>query len=141
MLKNYQVFHIFHNLRFLFFMLVEKCGNCYNKDIYMGGHLHKMKQQVLKALANPSHLFFVPYTLAVLNFMVQFFIFIILYTIGMFVLGNKLNDYLNPLFLIISVCIVHMILAYYSRRDPQLGQILIAKIRMIKNRIPRRLAA
>ena len=100
-----------------------------------------MKQQVLKALANPSHLFFVPYNLAVLNFMIQFFVFIVLYTIGMFFLGDKLNDYLNPLYFIISVCVVHMILAHYSRRDPQLGQILIAKIKMIKTKIPRRLAA
>lgn len=107
----------------------------------IGGMLHKMKQQVLKALANPSHLFFVPYTLAVLNFMIQFFIFIILYVAGIFILGDKVNDYLNPLFFIISVCLVHMLLAHYSRRDPQLGQILIAKIRMIKDRIPRRLAA
>jgi hypothetical protein len=107
----------------------------------MGGNRHKMKQQVLKALANPSHLFYVPYTLAVLNFMVQFIIFIILYTIGMFIFPDKVNDYLNPLFFIGSVCLVHMILAHYSRRDPQLGQILIAKIKMIRNRIPRRIAA
>lgn len=59
----------------------------------------------------------------------------------MFIFPDKVNDYLNPLFFIISVCIVHMILAHYSRRDPQLGQILIAKIRMIRNKIPRRIAA
>lgn len=100
-----------------------------------------MKQQVLKALANPSHLFYVPYTLAVLNFMIQFVIFIILYTIGMFIFPDKVNDYFNPLFFILSVCLVHMILARYSRRDPQLGQILIAKIKMIKDKIPRRLPA
>ncbi|MBQ7127724.1 MAG: VirB3 family type IV secretion system protein [Alphaproteobacteria bacterium] len=100
-----------------------------------------MKQQVLKALANPSHLFYVPYTLAVLNFMVQFMIFITLYIVGMFFLGDKLNDYLNPLYLILSVFLVHIILARYSRRDPQLGQILIAKIKMIRNKIPRRIAA
>lgn len=101
-----------------------------------------MKQQVLKALANPSHLFFVPYNLAVLNFMVQFIIFIVLYTVGIFVLGmENVNTYLNPLYFLISVIIVHMILAHFSRRDPQLGQILIAKIQMIKNKIPRRLTA
>ena len=100
-----------------------------------------MKQQVLKALANPSHLFYVPYTLAVLNFMVQFMIFITLYIVGMFFLGDNLNDYLNPLYFILSVCLVHIILARYSRRDPQLGQILIAKIKMIRNKIPRRIAA
>ena len=101
-----------------------------------------MKQQVLKALANPSHLFYVPYSLAVLNFMVQFVIFIVLYTVGIFVLGmERVNDYLNPLYFLVSVVVVHMILARFSRRDPQLGQILVAKIRMIKDRIPRRLPA
>ena len=101
-----------------------------------------MRQQVLKALANPSHLFFVPYTLAVINFMVQFCIFIILFTIGIFVFGiEDVAGYINPLYFLISVCVVHMILARYSKRDPQLGQILIAKIRMLKNKVPRRLAA
>jgi len=101
-----------------------------------------MKQQVLKALANPPHLFYVPYNLAVLNFMFQFIIFIILFTAGIFILGiDKVNDYLNPLYFLISVCVVHMILARFTRRDPQLGQILIAKIRLFANRIPRRLPA
>ncbi len=101
-----------------------------------------MKQQVLKALANPSHLFYVPYTLAVLNFMIQFIIFTVLFIIGIFVLGNdKVNTYLNPLYFLISVVIVHMIFATFSKRDAQLGQILIAKIKMIKDRIPRRLPA
>ena len=101
-----------------------------------------MKQQVLKALANPSHLFYVPYTLAVLNFIIQFVIFTTLYVIGIFVLGvNKVNDYLNPLYFLASVIIVHMILATFSKRDAQIGQILMAKIKMIKDKIPRRLPA
>mgnify|MGYP002852338545 CR=1 FL=1 len=101
-----------------------------------------MKQQVLKALANPSHLFYVPYTLAVLNFMIQFIVFTTLFIIGIFVLGtDKVNTYLNPLYFLISVIVVHMILATFSKRDAQLGQILVAKIKMIKDRIPRRLPA
>ena len=101
-----------------------------------------MKQQVLKALANPSHLFYVPYTLAVLNFMVQFIIFTVLFIIGIFVFGpDKVSDYLNPLYFLLSVIVVHMILATFSKRDAQLGQILVAKIKMIKNKIPRRLPA
>lgn len=101
-----------------------------------------MKQQVLKALANPPHLFYVPYNLAVLNFMVQFIVFIILYTAGIFVLGvNSVNDYLNPLYFLLSVVIVHMILIRFSKSDPQLGQILMAKIRLMANKIPRRLTA
>jgi hypothetical protein len=54
---------------------------------------------------------------------------------------ENVNDYLNPLYFLISVVIVHMILAHFSKRDPQLGQILVAKIQMIKNKIPRRLTA
>ena len=38
-----------------------------------------MKQQVLKALANPAHIFYVPYSLAVLNFVIQFLIWIVLF--------------------------------------------------------------
>ena len=101
-----------------------------------------MRQQVLKALANPSHLFYVPYTLAVLNFMVQFIIFTTLYIVGIFALGTDLvNKYLNPLYFLLSVIVVHMILATFSKRDAQLGQILVAKIKMFKNKIPRRLPA
>lgn len=99
-----------------------------------------MKQQVLKALANPPQLFYVPYTLAVINFIAQFMIFIILYVIGIFVFGmDKVNDYLNPLYFLVSVCFVHMILARFSKRDAQLGQILIAKLKLLKEKIPRRL--
>lgn len=99
-----------------------------------------MKQQVLKALANPPQLFFVPYTLAVINFAAQFLIFIVLYIIGIFVFGmNRVNDYLNPLYFLVSVCVVHMILARFSKRDAQLGQILVAKLKLLKEKIPRRL--
>ena len=101
-----------------------------------------MRQQVLKALANPSLLFGVPYTLAVLNFMVQFGIFTTLYIIGIFVLGtDKVNTYLNPLYFLISVCLVHMLFARFAKNDSQIGQVLIARIKMMKNKIPRRLSA
>ena len=101
-----------------------------------------MKQQVLKALANPSHLFYVPYTLAILNFMVQFGIFTTLYIIGIFVLGtDKVNTYLNPLYFLGSVIVVHLFLASFSKRDAQLGQILVAKIKLFKEKIPKRIPA
>lgn len=97
---------------------------------------------MLKALANPSLLFGVPYTLAVLNFMVQFGIFITLYIIGLLVFGaDFINTYLNPLYFLLSVCLVHMIFAHFTKNDVQLGQVLIAKIKMIKSKIPRRLSA
>ena len=96
-----------------------------------------MKQQVLKALANPAQIFHVPYMLALINFFVQFIAFIIIFVLGL-VFFNK--D-VSPLWFLISVIIVHSILAIFSKRDPQLGQIIISKIQLIKLKIPRKLAA
>ena len=96
-----------------------------------------MKQQVLKALANPARIFYVPYTLAVINFVVQFVTFVLIYIVGTFVF--KVN--IEPIIFLITLVTVHMILAAFARRDPQLGQILAAKIQLIKRKIPGRLAA
>ena len=96
-----------------------------------------MKQQVLKALANPAHIFYVPYSLAVINFAVQFIVFIILF-VGRLILFDK--D-LNPLIFLGSVALVHSILAIFSKRDPQLGQIISAKLNLLSKKIPGKLAA
>ena len=96
-----------------------------------------MRQQVLKALANPPRIFYVPYSLAVLNFVVQFIVFIAIYVSCLVFLGVEVP----PLLFLISVMVVHMILAVYSRVDPQLGQILSARLQLFKRKIPRRLAA
>ena len=96
-----------------------------------------MKQQVLKALANPPRIFYVPYRLAVLNFIVQFLVFIVIYVVGLLFFNLEIQ----PLFFLCSVIGVHMLLAIYSRRDPQIGQIISAKMQLMKYRIPRRLAA
>lgn len=96
-----------------------------------------MKQQVLKALANPPRIFYVPYSLAVLNFVVQFIVFIIIYVSALVFWDIEIQ----PLFFLLSVLGVHMLLAIYSRVDPQLGQILSAKIQLLKRKIPRRLSA
>ena len=105
-----------------------------------------MKQQVLKALANPPLLLFVPYNLAIGNFIVQFLIFITLYILGTVTFGtfsqegmDIVNKYLNPLYFFISVIIVHLILMRVSKKDGHIGQILIAKLQLIKLKIPRRL--
>lgn len=98
-----------------------------------------MKQQVLKALANPSRIFYVPYSLAVLNFAVQFIIFIVIFVVDLLINGT--NAQASPLFFLISVIIVHSILAIYSKRDPQLGQIISAKFQLLKKRVPNKLAA
>jgi len=98
-----------------------------------------MKQQVLKALANPARIFYVPYSLAVINFAVQFLIFMAIFISLLIVSRGKVA--INPLYFLISVIIVHMILAAFSKRDPQLGQIVSANIQLFKRKIPNKLAA
>lgn len=96
-----------------------------------------MKQQVLKALANPARIFYVPYNLAVINFAVQFIVFIVLFVIDLII--NKTDGKITPLYFLISVMVVHSILAVYSKRDPQLGQIITSKIQLFKQKIPGKL--
>ena len=98
-----------------------------------------MKQQVFKALANPSRIFYVPYSLAVLNFVIQFIIFIIVFVVDLVIHGT--DTQVSPLYFLLSVILVHSILAVYSKRDPQIGQIVTAKIQLLKKKIPNRLAA
>ncbi|MBQ5700396.1 MAG: VirB3 family type IV secretion system protein [Alphaproteobacteria bacterium] len=98
-----------------------------------------MKQQVLKALANPAHIFYVPYSLAVLNFLVQFLIWIVVFVVSVVV--TKGARPVPPLYFLVSVIIVHMIIAIFSKRDPQLGQIVTAKLQLLKRKIPGKLAA
>ena len=98
-----------------------------------------MKQQVLKALANPARIFYVPYSLAILNFAVQFIVFLIVFVISLLI--YKTNTPVSPLYFLVSVCVVHMILAAFSKKEPQLGQIIAAKIQLLKKKIPGRLAA
>lgn len=98
-----------------------------------------MKQQVLKALANPARIFYVPYTLAVLNFAVLFIIYIAVAVTQMILSGGQ--DFTDPLYFLVALIIIHSILAYFSKKDPQLGQIIAAKLQMLKKKIPGRLAA
>ncbi len=98
-----------------------------------------MKQQVLKALANPAHIFYVPYSLAVLNFIIQFLIWVVLFVASLII--TKGENPVNPMFFLLSVIIVHSIMAIYSKRDPQIGQIIMAKIQLFKRKIPGKLAA
>ncbi|MEE1029921.1 MAG: VirB3 family type IV secretion system protein [Alphaproteobacteria bacterium] len=96
-----------------------------------------MRQQVLKALANPAHIFYVPYSLAILNFVVQFIVFIAIFTIRLITTGNDTN----PLYFMGSVILVHSIIAIFSKRDPQLGQIISSKLNLFTKKVPRKLAA
>lgn len=96
-----------------------------------------MRQQVLKALANPPRIFYVPYSLAVINFVVQFVAFIAIYVVSLVFF----NYDISPVIFLLSVMFVHMVLAIYSRRDPQIGQILSARIQLFKHKVPQRLPA
>ena len=98
-----------------------------------------MKQQVLKALANPALLFYVPYSLAVINFAVQFIIYMIMF-VGSLII-TKGTDPVSPMFFLISVIGVHCTMMVFAKKDPQLGQIVSAKIQLLKKKIPRKLAA
>ena len=98
-----------------------------------------MRQQVLKALANPAHIFYVPYSLAIINFAIQFIIFMVVF-IAVLIL-SKGKDTFNPMYFIISVIVVNSIIAIFSKRDPQLGQIVTAKLQLLKRKIPGKLAA
>lgn len=96
-----------------------------------------MKQQVLKALANPARIFYVPYSLAVFNFAVQFIVFIVIFAFSAIIKNGAGN--IDPLYFLISVLTTHSILGIFSKKEPQLAQIISAKIKIYKLRIPKRL--
>ncbi len=98
-----------------------------------------MKQQVMKALANPSRIFYVPYTLAVMNFVIQFLIFVAIFITGIIIGGNDFG--LLPLLFLGSVFLVHFVLAIFAKQEPQLGQIIAAKMQLLRLGVPKRLAA
>ena len=96
-----------------------------------------MKQQVLKALANPAHIFYVPYSLAITNFLVQFIVFIVIFIARLIITGKETN----PLFFLLSVILVHSFLIMLSKKDQQFGQIIKARLQLFSKKIPRKMAA
>ena len=96
-----------------------------------------MRQKVLKALANPPRIFYVPYNLAILNFLFWFFIFVILMIISIVLYGD-IPPFL-PLLFLGFLCLSHAIFGFYSRQDSQIAQTIISVIKIFKNRIPKRL--
>ena len=95
-----------------------------------------MRQKVLKALANPPRIFYVPYSLALLNFLFWFLLFIIFMVITL-LLG--INNFILPLAFLGLLSLSHSILGIYSKKDPQIAQMIFANLKIIKNKIPRRL--
>jgi type IV secretory pathway VirB3-like protein len=98
-----------------------------------------MKVQILKALANPARIFFVPYNLAVFNFFVLFSIYLTIFAAGMILSGGRIVA--NPLYFLLTLIGTHSILAFWSKKEPFLLRILIAKIVLFRKKIPNKLAA
>lgn len=97
-----------------------------------------MKQEVLKSLANPARIFYVPYNLAIFNFVVQFLVFIVISAIGL-TTSSSFEMPIDPLYFLLSVVLVHFVLMVYSKREPQLMQIILSKIRLFGKFIPKNL--
>jgi len=97
-----------------------------------------MKVPVLKALANPARIFFVPYNLAVLNFAIMFLSWLVLFWGGLiFTMGQVV---VNPLYFVVALLITHSMLAAWSKKEPFLMAILIARVRLWRKKIPNKLA-
>ena len=96
-----------------------------------------MRVPVLKALANPARIFYVPYDLAVVNFMLQFLLFVVTFTIGLTLTGGRLA--INPLYFMISAMIVHSMLAVWSKKEPFILQIVRARLALFRKKMPRRM--
>ena len=100
-----------------------------------------MRQQVLKALANPPRIFYVPYPIAVMNFSVQFMIFVIAFVAELSITRGSDIVFANPLYFLISLCTVHFLLIGISKSEPQLANIISAKLNLFKLKVPKDLFA
>ena len=96
-----------------------------------------MKQRVLKALANPPRIFYVPYSLAILNFLFWFFLFVIFMVIFL-ILTHEIPMWI-PLSFLSILFIVHTILMFYSKKDSQIAQMIMSYFQVFKRKIPKRL--
>ena len=96
-----------------------------------------MKQRVLKALANPPRIFYVAYNLAMLNFLFWFLLFVVV-MVG-FLIVTKNIPMIAPLVFLGVLFLSHSILGIYSKKEPQLSQIIFANFKIFKNKIPEKL--
>ena len=87
----------------------------------------------MKALANPARIFYVPYSIAVINFVVQFLVFMVVFVAVLIVS----KEAINPLYFLLSVIAVHFVLMGFSKREPQLANIVVAKIQLFKKKVPK----
>ena len=98
-----------------------------------------MRQQVLKALANPARIFYVPYNLAVLNFILLLLIYMVIFMSGLVLTDGQLA--INPLYFMLTAIGTHSILAVWSKKEPFLSRIIVAKLSLFRKKIPNRLGA
>jgi len=96
-----------------------------------------MRVPVLKALANPARIFFVPYNLAVFNFVILFFIYIVIFMSGIVLSDGRVAA--DPLYFMLALIASHMVLAVWSKKEPFLLRIFMAKLALFRKKIPRSL--
>ena len=96
-----------------------------------------MKVPVLKALANPARIFYVPYNLAVLNFIVLLLIYTVTFMMTLALTDGQVA--INPLYFMLLAIGIHLMLAAWSRQEPFLSKIIVAKIALFRKKIPNRL--
>lgn len=97
-----------------------------------------MKQTVLKALSNPPRIFYVPYTLAIFNFIFCFVCFVV--SMLVFLLTTKDIPMMLPMIFLGIIFVNHSILAFFSKKEQQLTQIIFSWLNIFLKKIPRRLA-
>ena len=95
-----------------------------------------LKQKVLKALANPPRIFYVPYNLAMLNFFFWFLVFVVCMVILLLIPPHTDIPMWLPLAFLGLLCLSHTIFGIYSRQDSQIAQIILSTIRIFNKRIP-----
>jgi type IV secretory pathway VirB3-like protein len=98
-----------------------------------------LKQKVLKALANPPRIFYVPYNLAILNFFFWFLSFVVTMVVFLVIPPHDNVPMWLPLAFLGLLSISHMILGFYSKQDSQIAQIVISVLNIFNKKIPRRL--
>jgi hypothetical protein len=75
----------------------------------------------------------------VLNFIVIFLIYLIIFIGGLAVSNGRIG--INPLYFLLSLIAVHSMFAVWSKKEPFLSRIIIAKLSLWRKKIPRKLAA
>ena len=93
---------------------------------------------MLKALANPPRIFYVPYNLAILNFFFWFLLFIVFMIIFVIIPPHEIPIW-YPLVFLGLLCLFHSILGFFSKKDSQIAQIILSVINIFGKKIPKRL--